>query len=83
MDSVTPNPIRVNEAIQAAVVRVIGEHKENLGRIELSQAIKLAQSRGLDLIEIAPNANPPICRIVGYSKARYKPRTAQEQGFAA
>jgi translation initiation factor IF-3 len=63
---------RRNGKIRAREVRVIDENREQVGVIPLSDALKLAQSKGLDLIEIAPNATPPVCRIVDYGKFRYE-----------
>ena len=63
---------RVNGKIQAREVRVIGEQGEQLGIMPLAEALRLAQSRSIDLVEIAPRARPPICRIVDYGKFRYE-----------
>lgn len=63
---------RRNGKIRAREVRVIGEDREQLGVLPLVDALRLAQSKGLDLIEIAPNATPPVCRIVDYGKFRYE-----------
>src|SRR5580765_5718616 len=63
---------RRNGKIRAREVRVIDEKKEQLGVMSLNDALKLAQSRGLDLIEIAATATPPVCRIVDYGKFRYE-----------
>jgi translation initiation factor IF-3 len=63
---------RRNGKIRAREVRVIGDNKEQLGVLPLGEALRLAQSKGLDLIEIASNANPPVCRIVDYGKFRYE-----------
>jgi len=53
-------------------VRVIDDNKQQLGVMALSDALRLAQSKGLDLIEIAATATPPVCRIVDYGKFRYE-----------
>jgi len=53
-------------------VRVIDENGNNLGILPINQAINLARQRSLDLVEIAPNASPPVCRIVEYSKFSYE-----------
>src|SRR6185503_10768897 len=53
-------------------VRVIDENKAQIGVLPLVDAIRLAQSKGLDLIEITANATPPVCRIVDYGKFRYE-----------
>jgi translation initiation factor IF-3 len=63
---------RRNGKIRAREVRVIGDNREQLGVLPLADALRLAQSKGLDLIEIAPNATPPVCRIVDYGKFRYE-----------
>jgi translation initiation factor IF-3 len=65
-------PHRRNGKIRAREVRVLGQAKEQLGVMSLGDALRLAQSKGLDLIEIAPNATPPVCRIVDYGKFRYE-----------
>lgn len=62
---------RRNGKIRAREVRVIHE-KEQLGVMPLGDALRLAQSKGLDLIEIAATATPPVCRIVDYGKFRYE-----------
>jgi len=63
---------RVNEEIRAYEVRVIDENGNNLGVMNLRKAIELAYNKGLDLVEIAPNANPPVCKIVDYGKFKYE-----------
>src|SRR5205807_1571814 len=64
--------IRVNGRIRAREVRVIiGSTSEQLGVLKLSDALRKAQSLGLDLVEIAPTANPPVCKIVDFGKFRY------------
>lgn len=63
---------RRNGKIRAREVRVIDEAKQPLGVMALGDALKLAQNRGLDLIEIAPNATPPVCRIIEYGKFQYE-----------
>jgi translation initiation factor IF-3 len=63
---------RRNGKIRAREVRVIDENKEQLGVISLDEALRLARTKGLDLIEIAANATPPVCRIVDYGKFLYE-----------
>ncbi len=63
---------RRNGKIRAREVRVIGETKEQLGVMSLNDALGLARTKNLDLIEIAPNATPPVCRIVDYGKFMYE-----------
>lgn len=63
---------RVNGKIRSREVRVIGLDGQQLGVLQLSDAIRQAQALGVDLVEIAPNAMPPVCRIVDYGKFRYE-----------
>ncbi len=63
---------RINHQIRAAEVRVIGPEGENIGVISLSDAIARAQEYGLDLIEISPNAVPPVAKIMEYGKFQYE-----------
>ena len=68
-----PPPIRVNHRIRAREVRVInGATNEQLGVLKLQDALRRAEEMGLDLVEVAPNAEPPVCRIVNFGKYRYE-----------
>jgi translation initiation factor IF-3 len=64
--------IRVNGKIRAREVRVIGPDSQQLGVLSLGDAINKARSLGVDLVEVAPNANPPVCRLVDYGKYLYE-----------
>ena len=64
--------VRVNGKIRAPEVRVIGIDGKQLGVFSLRDAINLARANGVDLVEIAPNASPPVCRVVDYGKFRYE-----------
>ncbi|HEU5071653.1 MAG TPA: translation initiation factor IF-3 [Verrucomicrobiae bacterium] len=64
--------IRVNGKIRAREVRVVGDEGKQLGVMPLGDALNLARQQGVDLVEIAPNANPPVCRIVDFGKFRYE-----------
>lgn len=65
--------IRVNNRIRAREVRVIlGSTGQQLGVMKLNDALRTAQNMGLDLVEVAPTANPPVCRIVDYGKFKYE-----------
>ena len=66
-----PQGPRANERIRALDVQVIGSDGENLGTMQLNQAIELAKQENLDLIEISPNANPPVCKIMDMGKYKY------------
>ena len=63
---------RVNGKIRAREVRVIGIDGKQLGVIPLNDALQMARANGVDLVEIAPNATPPVCRVVDYGKYRYE-----------
>jgi translation initiation factor IF-3 len=63
---------RRNGKIRAREVRVIDDHKQQLGVMSLGAALQLARDKGLDLIEIAATATPPVCRIVDYGKFLYE-----------
>ena len=62
--------VRANGQIRAAEVRVIDEHGRQIGALPLADALTLARSRGVDLVEIAPHAKPPVCRLVDLGKFR-------------
>ena len=64
--------VRVNGKIRAREVRVVGQDGKQLGVLQLGEAINLARAQGVDLVEIAPNATPPVCRLVDYGKFRYE-----------
>ena len=66
-----PQGPKANERIRALDVQVIGSDGENLGAMQLNKAIELAKKEGLDLIEISPNANPPVCKIMDMGKYKY------------
>lgn len=70
--SLISRPVRVNERIRIREVRLIDEDGQQLGIMPTVQALGLARERGLDLVEVAPNASPPVCRIMDYGKARYE-----------
>ena len=66
-----PQGPKANERIRALDVQVIGSDGNNLGTLALNKAIQLAKDEGLDLIEISPNANPPVCKIMDMGKYKY------------
>jgi translation initiation factor IF-3 len=69
---------RINEEINARQVHLIDKDGSNRGNVSISEAIAFAQAAGLDLVEIAPNASPPVCKLLDYGKYKY-----QEQKKAA
>lgn len=64
--------LRVNGKIRAREVRVIDGNDKNLGILPLNDALQLARQQGVDLVEISPTANPPVCRLVQIGKFRYE-----------
>lgn len=63
---------RVNRQIRIPQIRLIGESGAQVGIVETSKALTMAQRAGLDLVEVAPHARPPVCRIMDYGKYRYE-----------
>ncbi|MCZ6635825.1 MAG: translation initiation factor IF-3 [bacterium] len=64
--------LRVNRGIRIPQIRLIGADGEQVGVIETTRALEMAQEAELDLVEVAPNARPPVCRIMDYGKYRYE-----------
>ena len=72
---------RINQFIRTSPIRVIDENGKNLGEMETSEALRLANEAGLDLIEIAPTVQPPVCKIMDYGKFKYeREKGEREQG---
>lgn len=63
---------RVNERIRADEIRLIGADGENVGVVTPSRALAMAGEAGLDLVEISPNASPPVCKIMDFGKFKYE-----------
>lgn len=73
-------PNRINEEIRVKEVRLIDQDGEQAGIVSIQQALEMAEQVELDLVEISPNAEPPVCRIMNYGKFLYeKSKTAKEQ----
>ena len=64
--------LRINEEVRCKEVRLIDDAGQQLGVMPPKEAAKIAAEKGLDLVEIAPTANPPVCRIMDYGKYRYE-----------
>ena len=69
----------MNERIRIAQVRVIGEDGAQLGVMAPADALRLARERGLDLVEVAPQINPPVCRILDFNKFRYEEQRRERE----
>ncbi|MEZ7911530.1 MAG: translation initiation factor IF-3 [Propionivibrio sp.] len=70
---------RINEEINAPEVRVVGTNSEALGIMGIRQAMQMAEETGVDLVEIAPLAQPPVCRIMDYGKFKYQEQKRQHE----
>ncbi len=64
--------IRVNERIRAREIRIIGEKGEQIGVLPTGEGLKMAREKDLDLVEVAPKASPPVCRIMDFSRYKYE-----------
>lgn len=75
--------MRTNREIRAAKVRVVGEGGTQHGILTLREALALAEGEGLDLVEVVPNATPPVCKIMNYGKYRYDQTKRDKEGKKA
>lgn len=71
--------VRINERIRFSPVRVIGQEGNQLGILPTRQALEIARQQSLDLVEIAPQARPPVCRIMDYGKYKYEQGIKQKE----
>lgn len=71
--------VPTNERIRAREIRVIDEEGVQLGIMSPHQALQIARERGLDLVEVASQANPPVCRIINYGKWQYEQKKKQQE----
>ena len=71
--------VRTNDRIRAKEVRVIDEEGKQLGVMPPFEALKMARGQGLDLVEVSPTANPPVCRIINYGKYLYQQSKRQHE----
>jgi len=72
--------LRVNDAIRAREVRLINFDGKQIGIVPIEQARRQAEEVGLDLVEVAPEANPPVCKIVDYRKLLYEQQRREREG---
>ena len=74
------NKARINEEITLNEVRLVGKEGEPLGVVSISEAMDIAEQASLDLVEISPNAEPPVCKVMDYGKFLFeKSKTLKEQ----
>jgi translation initiation factor IF-3 len=70
---------RINKAIRATHVRLVGDNIDNPGVVSIGEALKLSEELELDLVEISPKADPPVCKIIDYSKFLYEQKKKQKE----
>lgn len=75
--------LRINKQIRAPKVRVIGPEGDQIGILPIREALTKAQEANLDLVEISPNAQPPVCKIIDYGKFRYDQTKREKEGKKA
>lgn len=68
----TQDELRVNERIRISPIRLIDDEGEQIGIVSTDEARAMAEERGLDLVEVSPNARPPVCRLMDYGKYKYE-----------
>lgn len=71
--------LRINRQIRAFEVRLIDEDGKQIGIVPLQKALEIAEEKGLDLVEVAPFAKPPVCRILDWGKYRYEQKKKEKQ----
>jgi translation initiation factor IF-3 len=77
---VTDRQFRVNRQIRVPEVRLIDQNSKQVGVVRVEEARRLAEEAGLDLVEVSPMAQPPVCRILDYGKFRYDQRKKDRHG---
>jgi len=70
---------KVNHQIKAATLRIINDEGQQIGVMPLSEALALALEHGLDLVEVSPNANPPVAKLIDFAKFRYQQKKIEQQ----
>ncbi|MDD9727448.1 translation initiation factor IF-3 [Roseovarius sp. SK2] len=70
---------RINDKIRVPEIRLIGAEGENVGVVTPERAMGMAEEAGLDLVEISPNANPPVCKIMDYGKYKYEQQKRESE----
>ncbi|HUH59037.1 MAG TPA: translation initiation factor IF-3 [Candidimonas sp.] len=79
LDIATEKPHRINGEIRVPEVRLIGVEGEQLGVVKTPDALLMAEQNDVDLVEIAPNAEPPVCRLMDYGKFKYQEQKRQAE----
>lgn len=78
-----PTNFRHNEQIRISPVRLVDQHENQIGIVSTNEALRMAREAGLDLVEVAPTARPPVCRIMDYGKWRYQQQKKQDKSRAS
>ncbi|HSR46604.1 MAG TPA: translation initiation factor IF-3 [Anaerolineales bacterium] len=82
-NAISASEYRINEDIRVPEVRLIGPDGQNVGVVAISQALQIAQQAGLDLVEVAPNSAPPVCRVLDYGKFLYEKNKKEREARKA
>jgi translation initiation factor IF-3 len=82
LDIATEKSHRINGEIRVPEVRLIGLDSEQLGIVRTPEALVMAEENDVDLVEIAPNASPPVCRLMDYGKFKYQEQKRQQEAKA-
>ena len=72
--------LRINDQIKCSSIRLVDENGEQVGLVALEEGLRLAKAAELDLVEVAPDAEPPVCKILDYGKHRYRQKKRTNQG---
>ena len=81
--TISASEYRINEEIRVPEVRLIGPDGQNYGVVSTSQALQIAQQAALDLVEVAPNSEPPVCRVLDYGKFLYEKHKKEREARKA
>jgi translation initiation factor IF-3 len=71
--------LRINNQIRVKEVRLIDDEGKNLGVVPIEEALGLAREKNLDLVEVSPNANPPVCKIMDYGKYKFQQKKKEKE----
>ena len=82
ISTIATQQVRINDAIRASELRVIGPSGEQLGILPRNEALKQAEDAGVDLVEISPNADPPVAKIIDWGKYQYQKMKEQQKNRA-
>ncbi len=81
--AISQHGLRCNEQIRITPIRLINEQNEQVGIVPTLEALRMARETGMDLVEVSPNEQPPVCRLMDYGKWKYKQRKKEQKAHAA